>query len=110
MVNLFDIFCQNHYTIHWFAIENCMREFILFAVHNHVPDIFNFMFAYANQRKEAEHERKENKQKAERTESVGEGEETYSRHDTKVLSRQPRNERRTLRRMYGAHGIRAVPP
>lgn len=50
-----------------------MREFILFAVHNHVPDIFNFMFAYANQRKEAEHERKENKQKAERTESVGEG-------------------------------------
>lgn len=87
-----------------------MREFILFAVHNHVPDIFNFMFAYANQRKEAEHERKENKQKAERTESVGEGEETYSRHDTKVLSRQPRNERGTLRRMYGAHGIRAVSP
>ncbi len=29
-VNLFDIICRKDYTIYWFAMENCMCEFLFF--------------------------------------------------------------------------------
>lgn len=59
---------------------------------------------------EANREGNKNTKDAQRTQSVGEGEETHPRDDKKVLSRQTRNERgEHLRRMQSAHPICALP-